>query len=63
VFAILLLCCFTSPLFAQTELLPTSDFKNDTQSTLTIAMSEDLLPLSFFNADGRAIRGYLAALG
>ena len=53
VFAILLLCCFTSPLFAQTELLPTSDFKNDTQSTLTIAMSEDLLPLSFFNADGR----------
>jgi ABC-type amino acid transport substrate-binding protein len=42
VFAILLLCCFTSPLFAQTELLPTSDFKNDTQSTLTIAMTAGL---------------------
>jgi signal transduction histidine kinase/ABC-type sugar transport system substrate-binding protein len=55
VFAILIICCHSSQLFSQTEPLPTSNFKKDAQSTLTI----ELQPAS--GALGREARPDLTA--
>lgn len=54
VLMVLFLPCDSRQSHASTPAFKTpSPLKNETQTTLTIAMSKDLPPLSFFNADGQ----------